>query len=257
MDPTAGAGELVLPFLDRLRDVMFIRGFRPRDVDGLFGGFDVGRTNPTAFLAAAMLPNKTLVFFWEYYKRHALLNDMAMAVTRCPWYPGMEWISCDPSIWDRNQYKKEGMTSLAQMLQDEVLPEYRIEKMMKAHGRNDQVFVQKFSFLATNTRKDEMGNEVPDPKILIDEDGCPNFTRELRGLRYRESGIDRNASEKIVDKDNHLVDCAKYIILSHPETHTIVPRHKPGTVGGIIERNRVAQMRMEEFGMEYEEAVNA
>jgi hypothetical protein len=178
---------------------------------------------------------------------------MAKAVRGCVWYDRLEWIAADPSIWDRNQYKKDSMTSLAAMLQEEVAPENQLDKMMRAHERSDQRFIQKFSSLAMHKSKMADGTEVADPMILIDEDGCPNFLRECRNLRYQEVSPDKNSSEKLVDKDNHLADCAKYMLLSNPEAQVLTRRPAHGTIARAIETDRIARMRADEFGTDYQE----
>ena len=50
---------------------------------------------------------------------------------------------------------------------------------------------------------------------------CPNLLWELRRARRQELSamqlINRNPTERIVDKDNHLRDALKYMVLSLPE----------------------------------------
>src|SRR5205814_5412268 len=49
-------------------------------------------------------------------------------------------------------------------------------------------------------------------------DGCPNLVWELRRARRAQLTaqqlLTKNQSEAIVDKDNHLRDCLKYLVLS-------------------------------------------
>ena len=51
--------------------------------------------------------------------------------------------------------------------------------------------------------------------------GCPNLLWELRRARREELTptqlTKKNQTEKIVDKDNHLRDCLKYLVLTLPE----------------------------------------
>ena len=51
--------------------------------------------------------------------------------------------------------------------------------------------------------------------------GCPNLLWELRRARREELSAtqlaNKNPSEKIIDKDNHLRDCLKYMLLALPD----------------------------------------
>jgi hypothetical protein len=51
-------------------------------------------------------------------------------------------------------------------------------------------------------------------------DGCPNLIWELNRARREQLSAQQllttNVSERIVDKDNHLRDCLKYLVLSLP-----------------------------------------
>lgn len=244
MDPTAGHGELALPWFDERSPKVLIQGYEPGEDDRLYGGLDVGLNNPTAFLVAALRPDGILVYFWEFYQKHVLLNEMARAVRQCPYYDRLEWIACDPTIWNRNQYKKDEMTSLAMMLQEDVPPELRLDKIMRAHERSDMRFIQRISMMMLDQS----------PRVLISKEGCPFFIRELRNIRYMEATANKNNSEKLVDKDNHAWDAGKYLALSHPDLKNQTPKQKFGSIGHLKAVAARAQAMSEEFGMSYEEA---
>jgi hypothetical protein len=59
------------------------------------------------------------------------------------------------------------------------------------------------------------------PQFGLHNWGCPNLLWELmRARRQKLSAqqlLSRNASEAIVDKDNHARDAMKYLLMSHPE----------------------------------------
>jgi hypothetical protein len=61
---------------------------------------------------------------------------------------------------------------------------------------------------------------IEKPEYGIVNGGCPNLLWELRRARRRELTAtqlaNRNPTEKIVDKDNHLRDCLKYLVLTQP-----------------------------------------
>ena len=257
MDPNAGSGELVLPFFEEISPLVLIDNYNPTPEDTLFGGLDVGRNNPTAHEVAALNRRGDIIFFWEFYQKNVLLDEMAKEVRTGMWYDRIESISSDPAIWDKNQYKKDGMVSLATMLQEDVPEEYRLEKIVRAQERSDMHFIQKFSMLALNKKFLEDGTQVSDPKIFISKNGCPNLIRELRNLRYQDVIGDRNNSEKIVDKNNHAWDAAKYLVLSHPELRSFVPKARPGTIGHVREQAALAEFLSESGMISEEEMANA
>lgn len=63
--------------------------------------------------------------------------------------------------------------------------------------------------------------DIAKPIYGVHNDGCPNLIWELRRTRREEVGpiqlAKKNPSEKIVDKENHLRDCLKYLVLTLPE----------------------------------------
>lgn len=62
--------------------------------------------------------------------------------------------------------------------------------------------------------------DIQRPVYGVHNDGCPNLLWELRRTRREELSatqlVNRNPTEKIVDKDNHLRDALKYLVLSLP-----------------------------------------
>ena len=63
--------------------------------------------------------------------------------------------------------------------------------------------------------------DIARPRFGIHNYGCPNLLWELRRTRRAENSAAqlaiRNPTEKIIDKDNHLRDCLKYLLLTLPE----------------------------------------
>ena len=63
--------------------------------------------------------------------------------------------------------------------------------------------------------------DIAKPQYGVHNEGCPNLLWELRRARRAESTpnqlMNRNPTEKIVDKDNHLRDCLKYLLLTMPD----------------------------------------
>lgn len=245
MDPTAGSGELALPFFDSEAERIIVQNYVPTESDTLFAGLDVGLHNPTAMIVVAVQQNGRAIPFWEFYEKNVLLNRMAEAIKSCPYYERLQWIACDPTIWNENQYTRDGMTSLARMLFEDVPDHLRIHKMMKGHERSDMRFIAKLSMMIMS----------PAPEIKISRE-CSNLIKELRGLRYVETVGDKNAAERLVDKNNHLCDALKYCLLSHPEIKNMVHRHAYGTIGHLNETHNAAEEVSRETGRDFQDAFN-
>ncbi len=63
--------------------------------------------------------------------------------------------------------------------------------------------------------------DIARPIYGLHNEGCPNLLWELRRARREELSaaqlVNKNPTEKVVDKDNHLRDCLKYLCLALPE----------------------------------------
>jgi hypothetical protein len=63
--------------------------------------------------------------------------------------------------------------------------------------------------------------DLAKPQFDVDNEGCPNLLWELRRARRAELTpnqlVTNNPTEKIIDKDNHLRDCLKYLLLTRPD----------------------------------------
>ena len=66
----------------------------------------------------------------------------------------------------------------------------------------------------------ERSRDIAKPRFGLHNEGCPNLLWELRRTRRAESTPSqlaaKNPTEKIIDKDNHLRDCLKYLLLTMP-----------------------------------------
>lgn len=72
--------------------------------------------------------------------------------------------------------------------------------------------------------------DISRPIYGVHNEGCPNLLWELRRARREEltAGqlVHKNPSERIVDKDNHLRDCLKYIVSALLEPSRQTPEMK-------------------------------
>lgn len=220
IDFGAGSGELVFPEFYDMEDEIVCDPFKLNDTYNFFGGFDWGVRNPTSFHVYAEAQDGTCYSVWEYYNVGQTVGAVARAIRECPFYDRLQWIAADPSIWTENQGRKDGFTSVAAMMndEDEVGP-YIIDKLMPAHDRSDVGGVAKFK---------AMWGQVP-AKFKIFRN-CVNQINEFKNLKYPERKERTNETEKLLDKNNHTWDDAKYFVLSHPAGQVAEERPKFGTI---------------------------
>lgn len=205
----ASAGRVALPWMRKRHDEIVVPAVTPEDASNngatFFMGLDYGTNNPSS-LHVYRVKNSSrgieICSVWEYYEPSDL-RRIATAVKECPWFPLVEKIYADPSMWFYNQhdaYGQRGVTSLAFILRD-------IYHVYVSPGRRGDSYAL-----------EQLGRMVTDDKevMFTISEACPNQIRELEGLRY-QSQSDKMASrsnvpEKLVDKDNHSWDDLKYFI---------------------------------------------
>ena len=67
--------------------------------------------------------------------------------------------------------------------------------------------------------KHPITGEMGSPRAFVldgGENGCDDIIYEFEALVHKSSGVDKNASEDINKKDDHLFDTVKYIIAENP-----------------------------------------
>lgn len=248
IDFTVGIGEPVFEYLANMeRDIKFSPSELTEqflDRCKFYGGLDWGVRNNTAFTVVAEDPKGIFWLVWEWSDKKKTPEEVAREIRSCPYYNRLEWIAADPTMWTENQARKEGYTSFARILTEEIPEELRLS-LMPAHGRLD---------IAAITKLHAWWKMVP-LKFRISE-ACSIFWRELMNLRYMDAGANKNPSEKLVDKDNHEWDTVKYIILSHPVAGVVEEKPKYGTFGYINKVAEAARAIAAETGENYEEIFN-
>jgi hypothetical protein len=137
-----------------------------------------------------------------------------------------EVLAADPSIFYKTQaqgdgsfkaiadlYIEEGITNLVPAPQNNEL--LGIERIL-AHWLNLEGREPTLKILCPRNKRD-----IQRPMYGLHNDGCPNLLWELKQARREELSagqlLHRNPTERIVDKNNHLRDCLKYLCLSLPE----------------------------------------
>lgn len=246
IDFGAGSGELVFPEFYDLEDIITCDPIELDDTFQFFGGFDWGTRNPLSFHVYAEDVNHQFYSVWEYYDDHKPVPYVAEVIKKCPYYDRIQWIAADPSIWTENIPKKDSFSSIASMLQDEEeVGDYVIDKLTSAHDRSDVSGINKFKSMWS----------VRPPKFRIFR-SCVNQISEFKNLKYPERKETVNETEKILDKNNHTWDDAKYFILSHPYAKSMEEKPKYGTIGYINRMSDLASQISEVSGRSLQEEFN-
>ena len=132
----------------------------------------------------------------------------------------------DPSIFYANQAQGDGtFKAIATLFAEE-----GIDNLSPAPENNELLGMERILSHWMNLDQREPTLKIVCPKRLQDiakpnygivNGGCPNLLWELRRARREELTptqlTRKNPTEKIVDKDNHLRDCLKYLVLTLPE----------------------------------------
>jgi hypothetical protein len=243
IDFKAGSGELVFPEFPELEAEIVCDSFVIPDTWRLYGGLDWGVRNPVSFHVYAQSPTNDFYSIWEYYRRGDETNvfEVSRIIKDNPYYKRMEWIAYDPSMNKEDQQRKDGLTSIIRMFQEEVPEKDQVQILTTAHDRNDMLAVSIFRNLL-NAKKFKFFRE------------CSSQIDEFRNLKYPERKEYVNEQEKLLDKNNHSWDDAKYFILSHPEAKVEGPKLKFGTIGYLNMISEMAHQRCANTGENYQQA---
>jgi hypothetical protein len=227
----AGGGELLFAeILNRYADKIIIRNsnFQVPPFWKRIGGFDHGKTNPMAALVTAIDCDGTIYCLAEYYQPGLTPHQHMANLQNLPGFVDSHHICADPSIFYRTQAQSDdSFTSIADLYQEAGL-----------HGlwEGENGEIAGMERILEHWR--DLDHREPTLKIVCPYDysrkrfglfpnGCPNLLWELMRTRREQLSaaqlMRKNPSEAIVDKDNHLRDTVKYIILSLPS-----PSDPPG-----------------------------
>jgi len=225
----AGGGErLFAEILNTYGDKIIIdpetTGFRPSPHWNYYGGFDSGKANPTAALIAAIDFDGIIYILREYYvpglspKQHVPWLKQLFGFVDTPMF-------ADPSIFYATQAQNDGKFKAI----DSLYAEEGINNLCRAPENNELLGMERIQTLWMNLDRCESRLKIVCPKASQDmakphygvhNEGCPNLLWELRRARRAELTptqlATQNPTEKIVDKDNHLRDCLKYLVLAFP-----------------------------------------
>jgi hypothetical protein len=226
---SAGGGErLFADILNRYGHKILIdpetSGFQLSPDWNYFGGFDAGKANPTAALVACRDYDGTIYIVREYYKPGLSPKQHMPFLRTLQGFKGIP-IYSDPSIFYANQAQNDGtFKAIASLYEEE-----GIDNLTPAPENNELLGMERILQYWTNLDQQEprlkilcpeRSRDIAKPQFGVHNEGCPNLLWELRRARRAESTPNqlatKNPTEKIVDKDNHLRDSLKYMLLALP-----------------------------------------
>lgn len=247
IDFEAGSGELVFQTFTAKESQIVVPPFTVDETYVLYGGMDWGTRNPVSFHVYAESPDKTFFAIWEYYAERQALFEVAKALKTCPYYDRLQWIACDPTMWNATVATKTGFTSIAEMFTDpDMVGNNVIDKLMAAHGRSDET--------AINIFRNHWAKAKPDFLITTD---CPKLRSEIKNLKHPDANGRTNSTEKIVDKNNHAWDDMKYFRLSHPFAGRVETPPEFGTIGYLNQITLLAEDLAKQHGTDVQQEFNA
>ena len=236
----AGGGErLFVAALSKYEEKILIdpktSGFQPSPSWRLTGGFDHGKANPTAALIAAVDGDGVLYILGEYYQPGLSPKQHVPHLGDLHGFLKAGEVYADPSIFHKNHaqadgsfkavvelYQEEGITNLIRALDNN--EQTGMERILK-HWVNLDDRLPKLRIVCPTDLRD-----ISQPIYGVHNEGCPNLLWELKRARREELSagqlVNRNPSERIVDKDNHLRDCLKYMLSACVEPGKPTPEQK-------------------------------
>ena len=240
----AGGGELV--FADTLishwnKIVITDPAWRPDPRWRVEGGFDHGKTNPTAFERAYVDHDGTLYMCGEYYMPGKEIWEHVPIIKQMADIRKVAACFADPSIFPQTlqQSQLPGKPAERAKSINELYVEQKIELFSPfAMDRSDVSFAARVMAHWSNleTRQPSLRivcrnfSERPQPGLHNWD--SPNLLWEMMRTRRvkltAQQLLSRNTAEAIVDKDNHATDACKYFVMSHPEP-TLKTAHELAT----------------------------
>lgn len=234
----AGGGERIFAeVFARWQDKILIDladGFQASPYWKRISGFDHGKANPTAALVACIDQDGVIYITGEYYMPGLSPKQHRPNLEELEWFLASEAIA-DPSIFHKSMAQSDGtFKAIADLYVEE-----GIRNMLPAPNTNELTGMERILNHWSDLDKREPTLKIVCPRGLreitkpiygIHNFGCPNLLWELRRARREELSagqlVHKNPSERIVDKDNHLRDCLKYIVSALLEPSRQTPEQK-------------------------------
>lgn len=233
VDEAGGGDKIFASLLSTFAKVIVIKdpNWYPKPEWDVVGGFDHGKTNATTLEKAYIDQDANIYMCGEFYqmKTEKWDNNIWQNVPimlKMPHLNRMRWIRADPSIFFDKEaqldgtftninavYRKQGFTRLTTYPTAQSREDLTFEERMNDHWANLGERKPTLYIVCRN----EMDRRQPG----LHPYDSPNLLWELKRWRRHELTakqlITRNATEKIVDKDNHAIDATKYLVLSLPK----------------------------------------
>ncbi|HEY6250996.1 MAG TPA: transposase [Candidatus Angelobacter sp.] len=232
----AGGGERIFAeVLGRWKDKILIdpgeSGFQVPPHWKRISAFDHGKANPTAALVACVDHDGVLYILSEYYQPGLSPRQHRPNLTELEGFLQSEALA-DPSIFYKTQAQSDGsFKAIADLYIEE-----GIRNLAPAPNNSELTGMERIlnHWLDLDNREPTLKivcprslRDISRPIYGVHNEGCPNLLWEMRRARREElsSGqlVHKNPTERIVDKDNHLRDCLKYLCLAFLEPSQLTP----------------------------------
>jgi hypothetical protein len=253
-DQAGGGDKLFASILSVFDKQIIIRDpyWAPEPWWRVVGGFDHGKTNATCLLKAYVDEHGNIYMCGEFYqmKTDAWANNIwqnVPIIQRMPDLDRMEWIRADPSIFFDKEAQLDGsFTNINAVYRKQGFR--RLTTFPTAQSREDLTFEERLNDHWANLGEPRIidgevvsGGRKPSLYIVCRNESerrqpglhpydCPNFLWEMKRMRRAELTsrqlLTRNPTEKIVDRDNHSFDAAKYLCLSLPKPAAVPLEHQ-------------------------------
>lgn len=212
IDYTALQGERVFPQMALHKDKIVLDHKTyppPESITRYWAGFDYGTRNPSSFIVFGEGKNTagepSVFALWEHYEPTKNLANLCDTMKECEYYDKISWISCDPSIFWKNQQTQFGLTSIADQMYDNGI------KLLVPGRKEEDSFIT-----YVHTCWADLDTSLSRFYIL---NKCPNLIREFENIVYAtqsdQSLKNSSPKEQMVNKDNHALDAAKYFFNSY------------------------------------------
>lgn len=210
-DPTAFAGQIIQSWSPRYH---VIQPFDPPAEWARTVVLDHGTNNPTAVIWAAVHPENFIVIYREHYEAGQTVDYHSKKIHELNGPDNVQFWYADPAIFNRTlQDPKRGLYSIADL--------YAEEGMHFAPADNDvktgiQLLIENFKI--DDNLINPFTQERGSPKIFITSN-CANTIAEIPQYRWKKlrfRSMKMNMPEEPEKKDDHLVDCIRYLLMSRP-----------------------------------------
>ena len=197
-------GQKVFPEIKARRSEIIVRdgpfgGEWPKNLP-MWGGFDYGANNPSAFVVFTIVDGITYAL-WEIYKPCRNIIEFTAQMKSCPYWDQIRWIAHDP---DMDNFKQRDMSTGGVTTVKIQFEQLGIHKWLRGNT-DEQAWLVKMN--------QHWMAEQPTFVVL---ESCPNLIDEFESATY-VSMTDRqletqNYREAMVDKHNHAMDATKYFM---------------------------------------------